>query len=220
MPPAALGRKAVLGPAAEPPADEGTLAPAGELGAAGRAGTSPAAGLSSPANGECVPLMKALQSKAPLATFTSALQASGMARTLSDTSKNFTVFASSQQAFYNAALNMGVTADALMARTNLLNEILSYNIVPLVATGADLKAGSGLPTLEGSPVFVAAADGGHLTLQGVGSAATILAVDYITGCNYVVHAVSGLLMPVPGMAGYNPAYNAALSSSAGLTPAG
>ncbi|MGB3765732.1 MAG: fasciclin domain-containing protein [Phormidesmis sp.] len=125
-------------------------------------------------------------------TLVSALQAAGLAETLSEPGP-YTVFAPTDEAF--AALPEGVLDKLLLPENQeVLSQILTYHVVDGAVTSADLESGM-VATLEGTDVDVVV-DGETVTVNG----ATVEQPD-VTASNGVIHVIDTVLLP----AGVDPA---------------
>lgn len=105
----------------------------------------------------------------------------------------FTVFAPTNQAFANLLATLDITAEDLLAQTDLLTTVLLYH----VANGAvDAEAvigldGENVPTLlEGASVGVEVIDGG-VVLNGI---VNVVQTDIIAS-NGIIHVIDEVLLP-------------------------
>jgi len=129
-----------------------------------------------------------------LSTLVTAVQAAGLAETLSGEGP-FTVFAPTNEAF--AAIPAD-KLDAILADTELLTKILTYHVVSgeypasAVAELPDVATGAAVPTVEGQDVtIVAGADGVRV------NDANVIQPD-VEASNGVVHVIDAVLLP-PGV---------------------
>lgn len=129
-----------------------------------------------------------------LSTLVTAVQAAGLAETLSGEGP-FTVFAPTNEAF--AAIPAD-KLDAILADTELLTKILTYHVVSgeypasAVAELPDVATGAAVPTVEGQDVtIVAGADGVRV------NEANVVQPD-VEASNGVVHVIDAVLLP-PGV---------------------
>lgn len=129
-----------------------------------------------------------------LSTLVTAVQAAGLAETLSGEGP-FTVFAPTNEAF--AAIPAD-KLDAILADTELLTKILTYHVVSgeypasAVADLPDVATGAAVPTVEGQDVtIVAGADGVRV------NDANVIQPD-VEASNGVVHVIDAVLLP-PGV---------------------
>ena len=115
-------------------------------------------------------------------TLESALQQAGLVEALDDSSQSFTVFAPNDAAFGN------VDAGELTADDALLEEVLTYHVVPQAITAGDIQDGQTVTTLEGDTLRFGV-DGGTVQVNG----ATVTRAD-IEATNGVVHKIDGVLL--------------------------
>ncbi|MBC8171924.1 MAG: fasciclin domain-containing protein [Anaerolineae bacterium] len=110
---------------------------------------------------------------------------------LSGTSGPFTVFAPTDAAFTALLEALGVTAEDLLADTDLLNTVLSYHVVPGTFTAEDFVAylgdteGVAFATLLGAP----------LTFNGAMINASNLVATDVVAANGIVHIIDAVLLP-------------------------
>ncbi len=132
-------------------------------------------------------------------TLVTAVQAAGLAETLSSTGP-FTVFAPTNAAF--AKLPAG-TVDSLVqpAQRETLTSILTYHVVSGRVTAADLiaqiQAGGGtatLTTVQGA-TLTARLQGSNVVLtDAAGGTSTVTATD-VAASNGLIHVIDTVLMP-------------------------
>ena len=135
-----------------------------------------------------------------LTTLVSAVQAAGLAETLSGTGP-FTVFAPDNAAFEKIP---AATRDSLMAPAGKadLTSILTYHVVPGRLTAADLAAQAGanggsvdLTTVEGDKLKVTVNADGSVTLTDAkGGTSKVTQADVLQS-NGVVHVIDTVVMP-------------------------
>ncbi len=119
-------------------------------------------------------------------TLAQAIEAAGLADTLSDSSSSYTVFAPTNEAF--SQLPKG-TLEYLMQPENkeVLQRVLSYHVIPEAVASSDISSGE-----------VESIDGGlttEVTDQGViVNNASVVTPD-IEASNGVIHAVNRVLIP-------------------------
>ncbi|WP_235823860.1 fasciclin domain-containing protein [Azohydromonas sediminis] len=157
-----------------------------------------------------------------------AADKAGLIDELSDTSANLTVFAPTDEAFDALATTLGFAdATAMVAALDgpTLAKILSYHVLPVRKTAAQLTAGNE-PTLyefEGTPATLAIGTTGGVTVTDeVLVAANVTTPDVDAG-NGVIHVIDKVLVP-PGvlnvvqMAKLNPAFSTLVAAvtTAGL----
>jgi transforming growth factor-beta-induced protein len=115
-------------------------------------------------------------------TLESALQQAGLVEALDDSSQSFTVFAPNDAAFGN------IDAGELTANDDLLEEVLTYHVVPDSIVASAIEDGGTAVTLEGDTLRFSVSDG---TVQVNG--ATVTRAD-IEATNGVVHKIDGVLL--------------------------
>ncbi len=134
-----------------------------------------------------------------LTTLVAAVEAAGLVETLSEGGP-FTVFAPTNDAFQAALADLGLTAEELLADTDLLTTVLSYHVVDgtLLATDItalveDPVAGAEIETLGGEPLIITLDEtDGTLLLSPLGT--TVVTPD-VVALNGVVHIIDGVLFP-------------------------
>lgn len=127
-----------------------------------------------------------------LSTLVAALDAAGLVPTFADDAAGpFTVFAPTNAAFAAALEELGITADDLLADTDLLTEVLTYHVTPGNVSLRDAVALEVIPTLFGMPI---AQSGGVLD-----GSATIRSSD-IAASNGTIHIIDEVLLPTKTIA--------------------
>ncbi len=107
----------------------------------------------------------------------------------------YTVFAPTDAAFAAALEALGVTAEELLANTELLNTVLAYHVVPghfsaetVIAVAGE--AGANVATLlSGNSVNITVVDGAVMVND-----ATVVAAD-VHASNGIVHVIDAVLLP-------------------------
>lgn len=111
---------------------------------------------------------------------------------LSNPDASVTVFAPTDAAFAAALEALGVTAEDLLANTELLNTVLAYHVVPGAFDAASVVAldGAVIGTfLDDSPLMIAL-DGESVMVND----ATVVAAD-VMASNGIVHVIDTVLLP-------------------------
>ncbi|MEL6269877.1 MAG: fasciclin domain-containing protein [Chloroflexota bacterium] len=161
-------------------------------------------------------------------TLLAAAEAAGLADTLA-TGGPFTVFAPTDGAFATLLNNLGLSAEELLADTDLLTTVLTYHVVAGEVRAADLlaaiDAGGGVAELEtiGGEVLTArlvslpdaVEEGAEQTFTDaifLGDAGVSVFLPNISASNGVIHAISGVLLP-PSVTGAPAAEEAAAESN-------
>jgi uncharacterized surface protein with fasciclin (FAS1) repeats len=128
---------------------------------------------------------------ADFSTLVSAVQAAGLAETLSGEGP-FTVFAPTNEAF---AKLPAATLQSLLEPANkeTLTKILTYHVVAGQVMAADVEPGE-VVTVEGQP-FTVDVDGSNLYIvDGKGNRAQVVTTD-IEASNGVIHVIDTVLIP-------------------------
>lgn len=163
----------------------------------------------------CVSAWSWIQQQPSLSAFTNVIRAAGGLASIESATAPVTVFAPSNAAWPAVATALNTDPDALYGQVNTLTRIAGYQVVPGAPLDpAQLAAKRQLVTGTGDPIFVTAGDSG-ISLQGYGSSAQVVAPSLASGCNWVVHGIDTVLLPMAGVNGINPAYTSAFVSAAG-----
>lgn len=117
-----------------------------------------------------------------------AVTAAGLAPTLADTTKQFTVFAPTDAAF--AKLPEGTVADLLKDPTGALKDILLYHVVGAKVESPTVVTLSKATTVNGKDVAIEVR-GGKVYLNGT---TQVVVVD-IQARNGVIHVIDAVLLP-------------------------
>jgi uncharacterized surface protein with fasciclin (FAS1) repeats len=127
-------------------------------------------------------------------TLVSAVQAAGLAETLSGPGP-FTVFAPTNEAF--AALPAG-TLDSLLLPENKqqLADILTYHVVSGKVMAEDVTAGA-VKTVNGADFTVGVEGSDVVITDGQGNQAKVVATD-VPASNGVIHVIDAVLLPPTG----------------------
>jgi basic membrane lipoprotein Med (substrate-binding protein (PBP1-ABC) superfamily) len=128
-------------------------------------------------------------------TLLAAVEAAGLTETLLGPGP-FTVFAPTDDAFAAALEALGVTAEQVLADTDLLTNVLTYHVVAgraatstilgVLADGADTLT---VTTVQGGDLTVAIGEGG-VTVNDI----NVIATD-VQASNGVIHVIDGVLLP-------------------------
>lgn len=122
-------------------------------------------------------------------TLAAALEATGLVSVLGDESKNFTVFAPTDEAF--AALGQD-TVDALLADPDTLRDILLYHVLPdsiVDAATAISLAGTTVETANGDPIALTLNEGTLFV-----NMSKVTATD-VRASNGIIHVIDAVLTP-------------------------
>ena len=123
-------------------------------------------------------------------TLVAAVQAAGLVETLSGEGP-FTVFAPTDDAFAAALEALGLTAEELLADTDLLTAVLTYHVIPgaVMAETVVTLDGESVATVNGAEVMIGV-DGDMVTVND----ANVVAVD-VAASNGVIHVIDAVLLP-------------------------
>jgi len=126
-------------------------------------------------------------------TLIAAAQAAGLDETLSGEGP-FTVFAPTDEAFEAALVDLDLTADELLADTELLTSVLTYHVVEGEVPASDVVTldGEEVPTVNGASVLITI-DGETVMVNE----ATVIAPD-VFASNGVIHVIDAVLVPPAG----------------------
>lgn len=123
-------------------------------------------------------------------TLVAAVQAAGLVDTLSGDDP-LTVLAPTDDAFAAALDALGLTAEELLADTELLTSVLTYHVIPGEVRSSTVVTldGESVATVNGADVQISV-DGDTVMVNG----ATVVAVD-VDASNGVIHVIDGVLLP-------------------------
>ncbi len=123
-------------------------------------------------------------------TLVAAVQAAGLVDVLSGEGP-FTVFAPTEEAFAAALAALGLTAEDLLADTELLTAVLTYHVLPVAAPAETVLTldGQSVTTVNGADVAITI-DGTTVMVNN----ATVVAAD-IEASNGVIHVIDTVLLP-------------------------
>ncbi|MBD2502337.1 fasciclin domain-containing protein [Anabaena azotica] len=133
-------------------------------------------------------LLALLESNSSFTTLTKAIKAAGLADTLQQGDKSFTVFAPTDAAF--AELPQDAVMDLFKPENKeVLVKLLTYHVVPGAVLSTDLKSGQ-LQSVEGGPIAVKVDPGKSVGVND----ATVVQAD-IKASNGVVHGINKVILP-------------------------
>ena len=124
-------------------------------------------------------------------TLYAALEAAGLEETF-DGKRHFTVFAPTEEAFAELLGELGLTAEQLLANTELLVAVLQYHVTRGDRYSGSVLAAGALKMLDRNITTTSVSDTGAMINDAV-----ITAVD-IKASNGVVHVIDKVLVP-PGL---------------------
>ncbi len=123
-------------------------------------------------------------------TLVAAVEAAGLVDVLSGEGP-FTVFAPTEEAFAAALDALGLSAEDLLADTELLTAVLTYHVLPVAAPAEVVVTldGQSVATVGGADVAIYV-DGGTVMVND----ATVVAAD-IGASNGIIHVIDTVLLP-------------------------
>ena len=123
-------------------------------------------------------------------TLLAAVEAADLTETLSGDGP-FTVFAPTDDAFDAALVDLDLTADELLADTELLTAVLTYHVVDGAVMAAEVTSldGDTVPTLNGAELSISV-DGESVMVNE----ATVTQAD-VEAANGVIHVIDAVLLP-------------------------
>ncbi|WP_419919535.1 fasciclin domain-containing protein [Candidatus Poriferisocius sp.] len=123
-------------------------------------------------------------------TLVAAVEAAGLVDTLSGEGP-FTVFAPTEEAFAAALAALDLTAEELLANTELLTGVLTYHVLPLAAPAEVVLTldGQSVTTVNGADIAVTI-DGDTVKVND----ATVVSTD-IAASNGIIHVIDSVLLP-------------------------
>ena len=123
-------------------------------------------------------------------TLVAAVTEAGLVETLSGDGP-FTVFAPTDDAFAAALDALGLTAEELLADTDLLTSVLTYHVIDGEVPSSQVVTldGQSVATLNGAEVDISV-DGDTVMIND----ATVIAAD-VAASNGVIHVIDTVLLP-------------------------
>jgi len=134
-------------------------------------------------------------------TLAAAVEAAGLTETLSSEGP-FTVFAPTDDAFAAAFEALGITADDLLADTELLTSILTYHVIAGQAVDSATVVtldGQSVETVNGQSITISV-DGSSVMIDD----ANVTTVD-LTADNGIIHVIDAVLLPADAIEALTPA---------------
>ena len=123
-------------------------------------------------------------------TLLAAAEAAGLVDTLNGEGP-LTVFAPTDDAFAAALADLGLSAEELLADTDLLTSVLTYHVVAGEVKSTDLSDGMTAATVNGADITVDLSDGVMI------NDATVVTAD-IEASNGIIHVIDSVLLPPAG----------------------
>jgi uncharacterized surface protein with fasciclin (FAS1) repeats len=126
-------------------------------------------------------------------TLVTAVQAAGLVETLSDETKEYTVFAPTNDAFNKLPAG---TVESLVLPENktTLSGILTYHVVAGTVLSTDLSNGQVVKTVNGADLTVEIMEGKVYLVDAKGGKAMVTTAD-LKANNGVIHVIDSVLMP-------------------------
>ena len=126
-------------------------------------------------------------------TLVAAVEAAGLVEAIS--AEPYTIFAPTNDAFMALLMSMDMTAEELLADTELLTNVLTYHVVPMPMMASMLMDGQMLTTLQGGNLTVSIMDMMVNIMPMGGPEAMVIEADIGTNTGAVIHAIDGVLLP-------------------------
>lgn len=124
-------------------------------------------------------------------TLVAALGAAGLADTFNDPLAGpFTVFAPTDEAFAAALAALGVSAEDLLADTELLTSILQYHVVRGRVPAEEVVTLESATTLQGSDIAITVQDGNVVLNDSVN-----VVLTNVQASNGIIHVIDAVLLP-------------------------
>ena len=176
--------------ATSPPADEAE-APEPEMAESGDAEASEEMAEPEPAEPEAPgTIVEVAVASEAFPTLVAAVQAAGLVDVLNSDGP-FTVFAPTEEAFAAALAALGLSAEDLLADTELLTAVLTYHVLPLAAPAETVVTldGQSVTTVNGADITITIDDNTVMVNN-----ATVVAAD-IEASNGIIHVIDTVLLP-------------------------
>ncbi len=123
-------------------------------------------------------------------TLVAAVRAAGLSSVLNDPFAGpFTVFAPTDEAFAAALAALGLSAEELLANTDLLTQVLQYHVVSGRLPLGELVNAESVTTLQGEDIALSVE--GTLELNGT----TKVLTANVPASNGIIHAIDAVLLP-------------------------
>lgn len=124
-------------------------------------------------------------------TLVAALDAAGLTGAVdSCDDEKLTVFAPTDAAFAAALEALGMTAEELLADTELLTSVLTYHVVAGEVPASTVVTLTEATTLNGAPIKITVSDSGVVLNDTV----NVVTTD-IQACNGIIHVIDAVLLP-------------------------
>ncbi len=137
-------------------------------------------------------IVETAQEDARFSILVEAVTAADLGDTLSGPGP-FTVFAPTNDAFAALLAETGLTKEQLLADKPLLQQVLTYHVVPGKVLRADVPVGTPITTVQGETFVV---DGNLVITDQRGRTSRIVETD-LDASNGVIHVIDRVLLPRP-----------------------
>jgi transforming growth factor-beta-induced protein len=135
-------------------------------------------------------IVQVAQANPAFSILVQAVVAAGLTDTLAGPGP-FTVFAPTDEAFAALLAELGVSAEELLANTELLTAVLTYHVVPGRVLAADIVADAPVTTVQGGSFRIGA---GNVITDARARTAGIVATD-VFASNGVIHVIDRVILP-------------------------
>lgn len=125
-----------------------------------------------------------------LTILTEALQEAGLADMMMADGQ-YTVFAPTDDAFTALLAKLNVTKEELFSDKEMLKNVLTYHVVPMVVKSTDIPYNNDIETVNGQTFIISDA---NVITDASGNTANIVATD-MNATNGVVHVIDTVLVP-------------------------
>jgi uncharacterized surface protein with fasciclin (FAS1) repeats len=151
-------------------------------------------GNNDPGNNDPAPLTIAEIASADenFSTLVAAADAAGLVPTLSDANAELTVFAPTNDAFEALFEATGLTAEELLADTDLLTAVLTYHAVPGTVNAATVVGLDRATTVNGADVFI------KVVGESVFINNSLVTTADIEASNGMIHVIDAVILPPVG----------------------
>ena len=138
-------------------------------------------------------IVQVAQSDSRFSTLVEAVQAAGLADTLSGIGP-YTVLAPTNDAFAALLTELGLTKDQLLANKTLLTTVLKYHVIAGNVSSAQVPVGKAITPLGGGFFKVDKLASGLVIVDGRNRTSRIVQAD-IMASNGTIHAIDKVLLP-------------------------
>ena len=147
--------------------------------------------VATPAHAEDQTIAEIASANPDFSTLVAALDAAGLVGAVDSCDDGpVTVFAPTNDAFAAALSALGMTADELLADTDLLTSVLTYHVVSGAVDAATVVGLTSATTLNGAAISIKVVDGTVYLNDTV----KVVTTD-IMACNGIIHVIDAVLLP-------------------------